>query len=135
MVWVQHCSEEFPEGSEAWRVTAELTPADGEPRVLKRYGDAFEDTTLEAELAGLGAGRLVLCGAMTDACVRCTAHGGLARGYDVTLVSDAHTTEDMREWGSPISAEDAIAYTNMYWQYTTAPGREVAVATTAEVAL
>lgn len=132
VVWVQHCSDEFPEGSDAWQITSELQPADGEPTVLKRYGDSFEDTTLEDELARLQVGRLVVCGAMTDACIRCTTHGALARGYDVTLVADAHTTEDMRQWGMPIGPADAIAAFNLAWEFTSAPGRETAVVSAAE---
>ncbi|MCT1709431.1 MULTISPECIES: isochorismatase family protein [Dermabacter] len=133
VVWVQHCSDEFPAGSDVWQVTAELQPEQSEPRVLKRYGDSFEDTTLEAELAKLDAGKIIVCGAMTDACIRCTIHGGLARGYDVTLVSDAHTTEDMRQWGSPIGPEEAIAYLNMAWSHTSAPGRDVEVIAAAAI--
>src|SRR5688500_15081904 len=69
IVWVQHASEEFPTGSDAWRIVPELRPGDAEPFVEKAYGDAFEDTTLEAVLAGLGVGRLVVAGAQTDACI------------------------------------------------------------------
>ncbi len=46
----------------------------------------------------------------------------MAQGYDATLVGDAHTTEDMRPWGSPIDPAQAIAYTNMYWEFSSAPG-------------
>jgi nicotinamidase-related amidase len=34
-----------------------------EPLVEKRYGDSFEDATLETVLWGLGVGRLVVVGA------------------------------------------------------------------------
>ena len=64
---------------------------------------------------------------------RSTLHGALVRGYDATLVSDAHTTEDLREWGFPVTPEQSIAYTNAYWSGAAAPGREGSVAPTAEV--
>src|SRR5260370_38126 len=96
--------------------------ADVVPFVEKNYGDAFEDTTLENVLSGLGVGRLVVVGAQTDACIRSTLHGAFARGYDATLVSDAHTTEDQTAWGAP-PPEQVIAHTNLYWTYQTAPGR------------
>ena len=54
-------------------------------------------------------------------------------GYDATLVSDAHTTEDMREWGFPVAPEQSIAYTNVYWTWAAAPGRKGSVAPTATV--
>ncbi len=63
--------------------------------IKKNYGDSFEYTTLMAVLSRLGVGRLVV-GAQTDVCIRSTLHGAFVRGYDATLVSDAHTTEDQK---------------------------------------
>src|SRR5215213_2958336 len=101
VVWVQHADEQLARGSDAWRIVPEPTPADAEPLVEKHYGDAFEDSALEVVLSDLGVGRLVVVGAQTDACVRSTLHGALVRGYDALLVGDAHTTEDLSEWGAP----------------------------------
>jgi nicotinamidase-related amidase len=122
VVWVQHSDEELAQGSDAWRIVPELTPGEAEPLVAKAYGDSFEDTDLEAVLSGLRVGRLVVVGAQTDACVRSTLHGAFARGYDATLVSDAHTTDDRTAWGAP-PPDQVIAHTNLYWTYQTAPGR------------
>src|SRR6202035_1150238 len=122
VVWVQHSDEELTKGSDGWRIVPELAPGDAEPLVEKRYGDSFEDTTLERVLSGLGVGRLIVVGAQTDACVRSTLHRAFARGDDAILVSDAHTTEDQSQWGAP-SPEQVIAHTNLYWTYQTAPGR------------
>jgi nicotinamidase-related amidase len=122
VVWVQHSDDHLARGSDDWRIVPELTPGDTEPLVEKSYGDSFEDTNLETVLSGLGVGRLVVVGAQTDACVRSTLHGALVRGYDATLVKDAHTTEDQTEWGAP-PPDQVIAHTNLYWTYETAPGR------------
>ncbi len=116
VVWVQHSDEELARGSDDWRLVPELAPSDSEPLVEKSYGDAFEDTTLESVLADLGAGRLFVVGAQTDACIRSTLHGAFVRGYDATLVSDAHTTEDQTAWGAP-PPDKVIAHTNLYWTY------------------
>lgn len=132
VVWIQDFDEGRERGSDPWQIVPELTPAEGEPRVDKHYADAFEETDLERVLAGLGAGRLVVAGAQTDECIRSTIHGGLTRGYDVTLVSDAHTTEDLSEWGAP-SPDLVISHTNLYWKFHRAPGRTAAVVTTDEV--
>jgi nicotinamidase-related amidase len=122
VVWVQHSSEQLVKGSDTWRIVPELTPAATEPLVEKNYGDSFEDTDLESVLSSLKVGRLVVVGAQTDECVRSTLHGAFVRGYDATLVGDAHTTEDMSEWGAP-TPDKVIAHTNLYWNYHTAPGR------------
>ena len=133
VVWVQHEDDDMTAGSPGWEIVDELPRRDGEPIVAKRHGDSFEATELEAILHEHGVARLVVMGAQTDACIRCTLHGALARGYDTTLVGDAHTTEDMRAWGSPLSPEQAIAYTNMYWSFTNAPGRTCDVIDTDDV--
>jgi isochorismate hydrolase len=132
VIWVQHSDEHLERGSEDWRIVPELTPGDAEPLVEKNYGDSFEDTTLETVLSGLGVGRLVVAGAQTDACIRSTLHGALVRGYDATLVSDAHTTDDHTQWGSPPPAQ-VIAHTNLYWTYQTAPGRTAGTVATQDV--
>jgi nicotinamidase-related amidase len=122
VVWVQHASDNLAPGSEEWNIVPELSPDESEPRVDKRYPDSFEETNLEPLLADLGVGRLVVVGAQTDECVRSTLHGALVRGYDATLVSDAHTTEDLSPWGAP-PPELVIAHTNLYWGNHEAPGR------------
>jgi hypothetical protein len=110
----------------------ELAPGDTEPVLDKSYADAFEDTTLETVLAGLGAGRLIVAGAQTDECIRSTLHGAIVRGYDAILVSDAHTTEDQTEWGAP-PPDQVIAHTNLYWTYHRAPGRTAGTVETKNV--
>jgi nicotinamidase-related amidase len=132
VVWVQHNSDELPTGSEQWQYVPELELRDTEPVVQKRYGDSFEDTDLEPVLAARGVGRLVVAGAQSDACIRSTLHGAITRGYDATLVSDAHTTEDLSAYGAP-TPDLVIAHTNLYWQYHTAPGRTAGTVTTEEV--
>lgn len=128
VVWVQHADEGLVEDSEPWQLVPELGRDDPEPLVRKHYGDSFEDTDLEQVLARLGVGSLLVCGAQTDACIRSTLHGALVRGYDATLVGDAHTTEDTTAWGAPPPA-DVIAHTNLYWQYQQAPGRRAGTVT------
>jgi nicotinamidase-related amidase len=132
VVWVQHSDEELERGSEPWRIVPELAPGDAEPLVEKHYGDSFEDTTLETVLSDLGVGRLLVAGAQTDECVRSTLHGAFVRGYDTTLVSDAHTTEDLTQWGAP-PPDQVIAHTNLYWTYQSAPGRTAGTVETKDV--
>jgi nicotinamidase-related amidase len=133
VIWVQHSDDgDLLRGSENWQYVPELTRDDDEPLVHKRYGDSFEDTELETLLAERGVGHLVITGAQTDACIRSTLHGAFTRGYDVTLVGDAHTTEDLSAWGAP-PPEQVIAHTNLYWNDTYGPGRQAGTVDTADV--
>jgi nicotinamidase-related amidase len=132
IVWVQHSDDQLAKGSDDWRIVPELTPRDAERRVEKNYGDSFEETILEAVLSDLRVGRLIVVGAQTDACIRSTLHGAFVRGYDATLVSDAHTTDDQTAWGAPLPGQ-VIAHTNLYWTYQTAPGRTAGTVQTKDV--
>jgi nicotinamidase-related amidase len=132
VVWVQHSSEELAIGSPGWELVPDLARAESEALVPKLYPDAFEDTALENVLAEAGIGEIVLVGAQSDECIRSTLHGALARGYDVTLVGDAHTTEDLSPWGAP-PPDKVIAHTNLYWGNHKAPGRTAAVVDTKDL--
>lgn len=132
VVWVQHSSDGMPQGSDGWRYVPELKQDESEPVVHKRYPDSFESTDLEDVLAELKIGRLVVAGAQTDECIRSTLHGAIVRGYDATLVGDAHSTEDLSEWGAP-PPDKVIDHTNLYWANHTAPGRQAGTVTTASV--
>lgn len=132
VVWVQHSDEDLAKGGDAWQFVPQLKPGPDEPVVAKNWGDSFEDTDLEQVLAGLGVGRLFVTGAQTDACIRSTLHGAIVRGYDATLVGDAHTTEDLSKWGAP-APDLVIAHTNLYWAHHGAPGRKAGTVMTADV--
>jgi nicotinamidase-related amidase len=132
VVWIQHNSDDLSRDSEKWQYVPELKRRDGEPLVQKAYGDSFEETDLEAVLAARGIGRLVVAGAQSDACIRSTLHGAIVRGYDATLVSDAHTTADLSAYGAP-PPDQVIAHTNLYWKHQTAPGRTAGTVETKDV--
>jgi len=132
VVWIQHDAEDLPKGSDKWQIVPELVPNQDEPKIEKQYGDSFEATNLETVLAGLGVGSLVITGAQTDACVRSTLHGAVARGYDALLIGDAHTTDDLSAYGAP-TADKVIAHTNLYWTYQEAPGRTMGVVSADEI--
>jgi nicotinamidase-related amidase len=132
VIWVQHSDEQLQKGSEGWEYVPELVRQEPEPLVHKTFGDSFEATDLEEVLARAGVGHIVVAGAQTDACIRSTIHGAFTRGYDVTLVGDAHTTEDQSDWGAP-PPDKVIAHTNLYWRFQDGPGRTAAVTETKDV--
>jgi nicotinamidase-related amidase len=132
VVWVQHSGEGLARDTDGWQFVPELVRKDDEPVVHKTYADSFEETDLERVLSERGVGRLVVAGAQTDECIRSTLHGAIARGYDATLVSDAHTTEDLSAYGAP-TPDKVIAHTNLYWDNHRAPGRTAGTVSTTAV--
>lgn len=134
VVWVQHSDEDLPYGSKEWQWVPELVPAQGEPQLHKQFNSSFEQTTLEDELAALGATHLVLAGAASNWCIRATAYGALDRGYDVTLVEDGHTTQTMELGnGTKIEAAQVIQELNIAMTWLSYPGRRNGTATAEEV--
>lgn len=123
VVWVQDHAEDRAIDSADWQLVTGLDPAEGESRVDKAFGDAFADTDLEDVLAAQGVGELVLVGAASEQCIRCTMHSAVVRGYDVALVKGAHTTTDLTSFGMPepavvVGFVDMVAGFGMQW-----PGR------------
>ncbi len=134
VIWVQHSDEELVHGSEPWQLAPELAPAQGEPVIHKRFNSSFEQTTLEEELARLGATRIALAGAATNWCIRATAYAALDRGYDLTLIKDAHTTGAIEfDDGMRIEAESIIRDLNVAMAWLSYPGRANSIATAEEV--
>jgi nicotinamidase-related amidase len=130
VIWVQHAGDEMPHGSPPWQWVPELVPAPGEPLIHKHFNSSFEQTTLDSELAQRGATRIVLAGAMTNWCIRATAYGALERGYDLTLVKDAHTTETMQlDNGSRVEAATVVDELNIAMTWLSYPGRSNSTAT------
>ncbi len=118
----------------AWQWVPELSPAEGEPLIHKHFNSSFEQTTLEDELARLGATHIVLAGAATNWCIRATAYAALERGYDLTLVEDAHTTGtiDLGN-GTKIEAPSIIDELNIAMTWLRYPGRTNGTATAEHV--
>lgn len=129
VIWVQHADEQMVRGSPEWQWAPPLQPHDSEAQIHKQFNSSFEDTALESTLAGLGATHLVLAGAATNWCIRATAYAALERGYDLTLVQDAHTTGTMDlDNGVKIEASAVVDELNVAMRWLRYPGRTNRVA-------
>lgn len=134
VIWVQHSDTDLPQGSPEWQLMPALQPGSGESIVHKRFQSSFEQTPLEDQLAKLGATHVVLAGAATNWCIRATAYAALDRGYDLTLISDAHTTGTIElDNGVKIEAAHVIEELNIAMTWLSYPGRENTTATAEEV--
>lgn len=131
--WIQHNSDDLVLGSPEWQLVPGLVPAGSEVRIDKRYNSAFEETRLEAELLRVGASRLILAGAATNWCIRATAYGALDRGYDLTLVEDAHTTVTEVDGERRIEAADIVEDLNNTMIWLEYPDRVNSIAVAEEV--
>lgn len=136
VIWVQHADGDMVHGSPDWQWVPELIPAEGEARIYKQFNSSFEQTPLEETLARMGASHIVLAGAATNWCIRATAYAALERGYDLTLIKDAHTTGPLEfDDGYRIEAEAIIVELNTVMKWLSYPGRVNATASAAEIFL
>ncbi len=134
VIWVQHESDELKRDSDAWQWVPALVPAAGEARVYKQFNSSFEQTNTDELLAQAGVSHIVLAGAQSNWCIRATAYGALERGYDLTLVKDAHTTSDLDLGnGTRIDAATIVRDLNVTMKWLQYPGRRNAVAAAEEV--
>jgi nicotinamidase-related amidase len=124
VIWVQHSDDELVYDSPDWHLVPELSPAEGEIQIQKHFNSSFEQTPLEETLAQFGVTHIVLVGAATNWCIRATAYGALDRGYDLTLIKDAHTTETLELGnGIRIEAVNIVRELNIAMTWLSYPGR------------
>jgi nicotinamidase-related amidase len=133
VIWVQHSDEELIHGSDGWQIVSELSPLAGEPKVSKNHRSSFEATDLESILSGLGVGHLFITGMQTNNCVRHTTHSAQERGYDVTILADAHTTTGYDWDGHTVVAEDVVNEFNDNFGGSELPGRFTRTISTKEL--
>jgi nicotinamidase-related amidase len=120
VVFVQNESATMVRGSDDWQIPERIAPHASEPRVFKRFRDSFADTNLAETLASLAVPRqrqrLVIIGAKSNNCVWTTAVGALVRGYDVVLVTDAHTTAPLDLPSGTITGRQIAELVNQYFE-------------------
>ena len=132
VIIVQHDGGEghrLETGTDGWELRPEFAPLSSETVIHKEASDAFFETSLGMFLSRWGTQRLVIGGCMTQFCVDTTVRSTVARGYDVTLLSDGHTTGDQGE----LSFEQIIAHHNLTLDGFDAGMNEVRLATCEDV--
>lgn len=132
IVYVQHDGppgHRVEPGTRGWRIHPEIAPRGNEPVVRKRASDSFFETDLQQRLQQLGIDRLIVCGCMTPYCVDTTCRRAVSIGYDVTLVSDGHTTADT----PALKASQIVAHHNDVLDGFDAGSRMISVLPAAEI--
>lgn len=111
VIYVQHDGPKghpVEAGTPGWQIHPAVKPGPGDLIIHKRDCDSFFGTPLQSELEAREITGLVVAGAMTEYCVDTACRRATSLGYDVTLVSDAHTTADTPN----LKASQIIAHHN-----------------------
>ncbi len=135
IIFVQHTNDdELPEDSAQWQIVKELDIRKEDYRITKRCNSAFEETGLDTILENLSITEVIITGTATNWCIRATTFGALTRGYDLTLISDAHTTENISlSEERTLYAEDIISEFNIGIKFVEYPGIQTRVVSSDEL--
>lgn len=90
------------EGTWAVDIIEDLGALPDEIHLIKRRYSAFFQTDLDLTLKDMQVDQLVICGVVTNICVRSTVHDAFFIGYDVVVPADACAATGPREQESSL---------------------------------
>ncbi|MDJ1498677.1 cysteine hydrolase family protein [Cytophagaceae bacterium DM2B3-1] len=97
--------------TEGWEILPALPVNPDDLVISKTANDAFYKTDLKQILDNLTITELVVTGCATDFCVDATVKAALVNDLPVTVLSNAHTTEDKPH----LTAKQIIDHYNWIW--------------------
>ena len=112
VVWLRRVDAELRPGEPGWQLCDLLASEPAELLIDHAWDDGFIATDLADALGGLSAGHLWLAGLGSETAVLQTYLGALYRGFDVTLIEDAHAAADVEFDGCELSASQVVALVN-----------------------
>lgn len=90
------------EGTWATEVVDEIAPGTDDIIVIKHRYSSFFQTDLDLVLRDMKIDQVIVCGVVTNICVRSTVHDAFFRGYDVVVPHDACAATSPREQDSTL---------------------------------
>jgi len=89
-------------GSWDAEVVEELKPRLDDHVVIKRRDSVFQDTEVEVWLRSLGIDSIIFSGIDTSICVESSLRDAFNHGYDVVLISDATSSNNLDHYNSTL---------------------------------
>jgi nicotinamidase-related amidase len=115
VIFIQHDgtgSGDFEKNTTSWELLDELDVYASDILFDKYANDVFYESGFQSKLNELGVGELYITGCATEFCVESSIQSALVKDYDITVVSDGHTTADRPH----LDAEKIIVHYNWVWQ-------------------
>lgn len=109
--FVQHDDEPgstMVRGLPGWEFHPDVKPLETEPVFSKTAADSFYGTGLLEALREQGATRVVVTGCKSEFCIDTTSRHATSLGFDVTLLTDCHTTDG----NAHLTGEQVVLHTN-----------------------
>jgi nicotinamidase-related amidase len=118
VIFVQHDGTSegcFIPGTQDWSLLPELTTASSDILISKTANDSFYETDLAAVLQRESVNHLIVTGCATDFCVESTIQSALVKNYNITVISNGHTSADRPH----AKAKTIIDHYNWVWENMT----------------
>lgn len=115
VIYIQHDGTgtgEFEKNSTEWENLDELSVESNDILIDKYANDVFYKSDLQSKLCELSVDELFITGCATDFCVESSIQSALTKEYNITVVSDGHTTGERPH----LEAEKIIEHYNWVWQ-------------------
>ncbi|MCL1063253.1 cysteine hydrolase [Shewanella benthica] len=93
VIHIQHIFEDdnapfFAPKTTGIEIESRVAPIEGEPVIVKHQIDSFINTALEQTLVELGIDKLVIVGAMAQACVQTICRSAVNKGYTCEVIEN-----------------------------------------------
>ncbi len=130
--YIQHDgtgSGEFEKYATDWENLEELIVEPTDILIDKYANDVFYKSELVVKLKELKINHLFITGCATDFCVESTIQSALTKDYNITVVSDGHTTGERPH----LAAVKVIEHYNWVWNNMIPTKGKIDVKSTAEI--
>ena len=94
IIFVQHNNKQLKYLTDNWKIDERIDKRDNDLTIQKFHGNAFSGTDLETVLCTRNIKEILICGLVSNGCVKATCIGGLALGLKVALLKNGHTNWD-----------------------------------------
>ena len=94
LVFIQHNNKKLQKNTEDWKIDNRVEKEDNELTIQKFHGNAFLETNIETILRKKNIDEIVVCGLVSNGCVKATCLGGLKLGFETALLKNGHTNWD-----------------------------------------
>lgn len=91
IVFVQHNNIQLPEKTPDWEIDQRFEKHKIDIVIQKKHGNAFHHTILKNILIDFNIKSITIAGLVSHGCVKATCIGGLAEGFEISLLKNGHT--------------------------------------------
>lgn len=115
VIFIQHDGDnrgEFEKNTLEWELLDALDVEPTDILIDKYVNDVFYQSKLHECLKESNISQLIITGCATDFCVESTVQSALSKDFDITVISDGHTTGERPN----LTAQQVIAHYNWVWK-------------------